>query len=123
MKKPGLYLLLVSVILSGCATSPPPKAIYAIAKQDRYAGPNSSRDYFRADETPCVKISGYGSSSFSYRLYKEGVLEGVDSGSVNKSGNNEILTCWKKLPGGSYTFQIYDASGAYVDTIKFSIAK
>ena len=102
---------------------PPPKAIYAIAKQDRYSGVNASRDFFWVDETPCVKISGYGNSTFSYKLYKGGMLESVDSGSVNKLSNNDILTCWKNLPGGSYKFQIYDSSGTYVDTIEFSIGK
>ncbi len=123
MKKLGL-LMFVLVVLNGCATSsPPPKAIYAIAKQDRYSGVNASRDFFRVDETPCVKISGYGNSTFSYKLYKGGMLESVDSGSVNKLSNNDILTCWKNLPGGSYMFQIYDSSETYVDTIEFSIGK
>jgi hypothetical protein len=123
MKKLGLLMSLL-VVLSGCATSsPPPKAIYPVAKQDRYSGVNASRDFFRADETPCVKISGYGSSTFSYKLYKEGMLESVDSGSVDKVKNNDILTCWKNLPSGSYKFQIYDSFGAYVDTIEFSVGK
>jgi hypothetical protein len=123
MKKPVL-LLLVMVLLGGCAAgSPPPKAIYAIAKQDRYSGVNATRDYFRENETPCVKISGYGNSTFSYKLYKEGILEAVDSGTINKSENNEILTCWKSLPAGHYGFQIFDSSGSYVNTIKFSIGK
>jgi hypothetical protein len=116
-------LLFVLVTLAGCATSSPPKAIYAIAKQDRYSGVNASRDFFRVEETPCVKISGYGSSAFSYKLYKKGILENVDSGSINKSSNNEILTCWKNLPSGSYTFQIYDSFETYVDTIEFSIGE
>ena len=122
MKKPGL-LLFVFVVLIGCATKNPPKAIYAVAKQDMYSGVKASRDSFRADETPCVKISGYGSSTFSYKLYKVGVLESVDSGSINKFGKNETLTCWRNLPGGSYKFQIYDSFGTYVDTIEFSIGK
>ena len=124
MKKPGL-LMLVFVVLSGCATSSPPtpKAIYAIAKQDRYSGVNASRDFFRVDETPCVKISGYGNSTFSYKLYKEGMLESVDSGSVNKFSNNDTLTCWKYLPRGSYKFQIYDSFGTYVNTLEFSIGE
>jgi hypothetical protein len=123
MKKLGLFMSLL-VVLSGCATSSPsPKAIYPVAKQDRYSGVNASRDFFRTHETPCVKISGYGSSTFSYKLYKEGVLEGVDSGSVDKLNNNDILTCWKNLPSGSYKFQIYDSFGAYVDTIEFSVGK
>ena len=122
MKKLGL-LMFVLVALNGCATSNPPKAIYAIAKQDRYSGVNASRDFFRVDETPCVKISGYGNSTFSYKLYKEGMLESVDSGSVDKVKNNDILTCWKNLPSGSYKFQIYDSFGAYVDTIEFSVGK
>jgi hypothetical protein len=123
MKKLGLLMSLL-VVLSGCATnSPPLKAIYPVAKQDRYSGVNASRDFFRADETPCVKISGYGSSTFSYKLYKEGMLESVDSGSVDKVKNNDILTCWKNLPSGSYKFQIYDSFGAYVDTIEFSVGK
>jgi hypothetical protein len=123
MKKLVL-LMCVPVLLVACATgTPPQKAIYAVAKQDRYAGVKASRDFFRADETPCVKISGYGSSSFSYRLYKVGLLESVDSGTVNKSSNNEILTCWKKLPGGSYQLQIYDSSGKYVNTIEFGVAE
>ena len=124
MKKLALSLS-VLFILSGCATtsSTPKKAIYAVAKQDMYSGVNASRDFFRANETPCVKISGYGNSTFSYKLYKTGILESVDSGTVNKSSNNEIVTCWKKLPGGSYKFQIYDSSGAYVDTIEFSIGE
>lgn len=122
MKKLAL-LMLVVVIHTGCATSSPPKAIYAIAKQDRHFGVEASRDFFRGDETPCVKISGSGSSTFSYKLYKEGMLESVDSGSVNKFHNNETLTCWKNLPSGSYEFQIYDNLGKYVDTITFSIGK
>ena len=123
MKKIAL-LLFVLFIVSGCATSsPPPKAIYAIAKQDRYSGVNASRDFFRAGETPCVKISGYGNSTFSYKLYKEGTLDNVDSGTINKSGDNEILTCWKNLPGGFYKFQIYDSLGTYVDTIEFRIGE
>ena len=123
MKKPGL-LIFVLVVLCGCAaSSPPPKAIYAIAKQDRYSGVNASRDFFRAGETPCVKISGYGSSTFAYRLYKHGMLESVDSGSIDKFSNNATLTCWKNLPGGSYKFQIYDSSGTYVDTIEFGIGE
>jgi len=123
MKKPVLFMS-VLFLLSGCATSsPPPKAIYAIAKQDRYSGVNASRVFFRQGETPCVKISGYGSSTFSYNLYKVGILESVDSGSVDKLNNNDILTCWKNLPGGSYKFQIYDSFGAYVDTIEFSVGK
>jgi len=123
MKKLVL-LLIVPIILGGCAApKTPAKAIYAIAKQDRYSGVNASRDSFRADETPCVKISGYGSSAFSYRLYKEGILESVDSGNVNKTDDNEVLTCWKNLPVGFYTFRIYNSSGKYVDTIKFCIGK
>jgi uncharacterized protein YceK len=123
MKKLVLLMLIVAV-LSGCATtSPPPKAIYAIAKQDRYSGVNASRDYFRADENPCVKISGYGSSAFSYKLYKKGMLESVDSGSIDKFSNSDTLTCWKNLPGGTYKFEIYDSFGAYVDTIVFSVGK
>ena len=122
MKKPGL-LLLVLALLSGCAAGSPSKAIYAIAKHDRYSGVNASRDIFMAGETPCVKISGYGSSTFSYKLYKTGVLESVDSGSVNKLSNNANLTCWKNLPGGSYKFQIYDSYGNYVDTIEFRVGK
>ena len=115
-----MFLLFV---LNGCATSKPPKAIYAVTKQDRYSGVNASRDFFRVGETPCIKISGYGSSTFSYKLYKEGLLESVDSGSVNKSSTNDILTCWKNLPYGFYKFQIYDSSGTYVDTIKFRIGE
>jgi len=122
MKKLVL-LMFILFALNGCATSNPPKAIYAVAKQDRYSGVTASRDFFRVGETPCIKISGYGSSTFSYKLYKEGLLESVDSGSVNKSSNNEILTCWKNLPNGFYKFQIYDGSGTYVDTIKFSIGE
>lgn len=122
MRKPAL-LLFVVIVLCGCATPNPPKAIYAVTKQDRYLGVNASRDFFRAGETPCVKISGYGSSTFSYKLYKVGVLESVDSGSMSKSSNNEILTCWKNLPGGSYKFQIYDSFGEYVNTIEFSVGK
>jgi hypothetical protein len=122
MKKLGL-LMFVLIVLSGCAASTPPKAIYAIAKQDRYSGVNASRDFFRVDETPCVKISGYGTSTFSYKLYKEGMLESVDSGSVNKFSNNETLTCWKNLPSGFYKFQIYDSFGTYVDRINFIIGK
>jgi hypothetical protein len=122
MKKLGL-LMFVLIVLNGCAASNPPKAIYAIAKQDRYSGVSASRDFFRVGESPCVKISGYGSSTFSYRLYKEGVLESVDSGSINKLSDNEILTCWNNLPGGSYRFQIYDSFGTYVDTIEFSVGK
>lgn len=122
MKKPALFIV-VLVFLSGCATASSPKAIYAIAKQDRYSGVNASRDFFRPDETPCVKISGSGSSTFSYKLYKEGMLESIDTGNINKSGNNDTLTCWKNLPGGFYKFQIYDSSGAYVDTIEFTIGK
>ena len=122
MKKPVLFIV-VLIFLSGCATASSPKAIYAIAKQDRYSGVSASRDFFRGGETPCVKISGYGSSTFSYRLYKEGMLESVDSGSINKLSDNEILTCWNNLPGGSYRFQIYDSFGTYVDTIEFSIGK
>ena len=122
MKKLTLSVF-VLLVLSGCAASSPPKAIYAIAKQDRYSGVEASRDFFRVDETPCVKISGHGSSTFSYKLYKEGMLESVDSGSVNKFNNNETLTCWKNLPSGSYEFQIYDNSGAYVDTIEFRIGE
>jgi len=122
MKKLGL-LMFVLVVLSGCATSNPPKAIYAIAKQDRYSGVSASRDFFRVDETPCVKISGYGSSTFSYKLFKEGVLENIDSGSINKFSNNDTLTCWKNLPRGFYKFQIYDSFGTYVDTIEFRIGK
>ena len=118
-----LLLLIIILLLVGCATSSTPKAIYAIAKQDRYSGVNASRDFFREDETPCVKISGYGNSTFSYKLYKEGILENVDSGSINKSRNNDILTCWKNLPRGSYKFQIYDSSEAYVDTIQFTIGE
>ncbi len=123
MKKLALFISVLAV-MSGCAAgSPPNKAIYPVAKQDRYSGVNASRDFFRGDETPCVKISGYGSSTFSYRLYKQGVLESVDSGSVNKVGDNEILTCWKYLPRGSYTFRIYDSFGSYVDTIEFSVGE
>lgn len=123
MKKIAL-LPFVLFIVSGCATSSsPPKAIYAIAKQDRYSSENASRDFFRAGETPCVKISGYGNSTFSYKLYKEGILENVDSGTINKSGDNEILTCWKNLPGGAYMFQIYDSFGTFVDTIEFGIGE
>ena len=122
MKKIAL-LLFVLYFLSGCATSSPPKAIYAIAKQDRYSGVNASRDFFRAGETPCVKISGYGNSIFSYKLYKKGMLENIDSGNINKSTDNDILTCWKNLPRGSYTFQIYDSVGTYVDTIEFVIGE
>jgi hypothetical protein len=120
MMKPALFMF-VLVVLSGCATSIPPKAIYAIARQDRYSGPEASRNFFRADETPCIKISGYGSSTFSYELYKRGMLERIDSGNVNKFNNNENLTCWKNLPNGSYEFQIYNPSGTYVDTIEFSV--
>ena len=123
MKKPVLFMS-VLFLLSGCATSsPPPKAIYAIAKQDRYSGVNASRDYFRIGESPCVKISGYGNSTFSYKLYKQGMLEIVDSGNINKLSNNDILTCWNNLPGGSYKFQIYDSFGTYVDTIEFIIGE
>jgi hypothetical protein len=122
MKKLRLFVF-VLVLLNGCAASIPPRAIYAIAKQDRYAGVNASRDSFRAGETPCIKISGYGGSTFSYRLYKEGMLESVDSGTVNKIGDNEVLTCWKNLPDGFYKFRIYDDSGTYVDTIEFSIGE
>jgi len=122
MKKLVLLMFLLFV-LNGCATSKPPKAIYAVTKQDRYSGVNASRDFFRVGETPCIKISGYGSSTFSYKLYKEGLLESVDSGSVNKSSTNDILTCWKNLPYGFYKFQIYDSSGTYVDTIKFRIGE
>jgi hypothetical protein len=123
MKKVPL-LLIVSVILAGCAApGTPAKAIYAIAKQDKYSGANASRESFGINETPCIKISGYGSSVFSYRLYKEDILESIDSGNVTKQGDNEVLTCWKSLPEGFYTFQIYDSSGTYVDTIKFSIGQ
>lgn len=122
MKK-TILLIIISFVLGGCAaqSAPPAKAIYAIAKQDRYAGASASRDSFGANETPCIKISGYGGSTFSYRLYKQDMLESIDSGTVNKEGDNEVLTCWKKLPAGFYSFQIYDSSGTYVDTIKFSI--
>lgn len=122
MKKIGL-LMFVLVLLNGCAASNPPKAIYAIAKQDRYSGVNASRDYFRIGESPCVKISGYGNSTFSYKLYKQGMLEIVDSGNINKLSNNDILTCWNNLPGGAYKFQIYDSFGTYVDTIEFIIGE
>jgi len=124
MKKPALFVFIL-VFLTGCATGNPPahKAIYAIAKQDRYSGEKASRDFFRINETPCVKISGHGSSTFSYRLYKGGMLESIDSGNVNKSGNNDTLTCWKNLPGGTYTFQIYDSFGTYVDTIEFRVGE
>lgn len=122
MKKIAL-LLFVIFFMSGCATSSPPKAIYAIAKHDRYSGVNASRDFFRAGETPCVKISGYGNSTVSYKLYKEGILESVDSGTINKSSDNDILTCWKNLPRGSYKFQIHDSVGTYVDTIEFGIGE
>jgi hypothetical protein len=122
MKKP---VLLIVVLLSavGCAAPSPPKAIYAIAKQDRYSGVEASRESFRGNETPCIKISGYGSSAFSYRLYKEGQLESVDSGRVDKSDNAETLTCWKDLPGGFYRFKIYDSSGSYVDTLEFRVGE
>jgi hypothetical protein len=119
----AIFVFFNITLLLSCATSPPPKAIYAIAKQDRYSGVTASRDFFRVGETPCVKISGYGNSTFSYKLYKEGMLESFDSGSVNKLSNNDILTCWKNLPGGSYKFQIYDSSGKYVDTITFRIGE
>lgn len=124
MKKIAL-LLSILPILTGCAvsTTSTKKAIYAVAKQDRYSDENASRNFFRADETPCVKISGYGTSTFSYKLYKVGLLESVDSGTVNKSSGDDILTCWKNLPGGSYKFEIYDSSGTYVATIEFSIGK
>ena len=124
MKKIAL-LLSILPILTGCAVSTTctKKAIYAVAKQDRYSDENASRNFFRADETPCVKISGYGTSTFSYKLYKVGLLESVDSGTVNKSSGDDILTCWKNLPGGSYKFEIYDTSGTYVATIEFSIGK
>lgn len=114
-------LLFVVFMITGCATSTPPKAIYAVAKQDRYAGVEANRDFFRPGETPCIKISGYGTSAFSYKLYKEGLLESVDSGNVNKSGDNEILTCWKNLPAGFYKFQVFDSFGAYVATITFRV--
>ena len=84
---------------------------------------NASRDFFRVDETPCVKISGYGKSAFSYKLYKEGMLESVDSGNINKLSSDDMLTCWKNLPSGFYKFQIYDSLGAYVDTIEFRVGK
>ena len=123
MKKTVLFIL-VFMLPGGCATpQSPAKAVYAIAKQDRYLGANASRDSFRAGESPCVKISGYGGSTFSYRLYKEGMLERVDSGNVNKTGDNEVLTCWKNLPGGFYKFRIYDSYGTYVDTSEFSIGE
>jgi len=123
MKKIAL-LLSVFVFMGGCApTYPPPKAIYAVAKQDRYSGINAGRNFFRLGETPCVKISGYGYSAFSYWLYKEGTLESVDSGNITSSGNNEVLTCWHNLPPGSYTFQIYDGFGAFVSTIAFAIGQ
>ena len=124
MSKPALIVLIL-VVLSGCATGNPAtrKAIYAIAKQDRYSGVKASRDFFGPHETPCVKISGYGSSTFSYRLYKVGMLESVDTGSVNKFRDNETLTCWKNLPDGSYKFQIYDSGGTYTDMIEFRIGK
>jgi len=122
MKKLGL-LLSVYFFLGGCASTNPPKAIYTIAKQDRYSGVNASRNFFRTGETPCIKISGYGYSAFSYRLYKVGTLESIDSGSINKSDNNEILTCWKNLPSGSYKIQIYDSSGGFVSTLEFGIGK
>ena len=122
MKK--LVLLIVVLISAvGCAATSPPKAIYAIAKQDRYSGVEASRDSFRGNETPCIKISGYGDSAFSYRLYKQGQLESVDSGNVDKSGNAETLTCWKGLSGGFYRFQIYDSFGSYVDTLEFRVGK
>ena len=117
-------LLIIPFVLGGCASQgTSAKAIYAIAKQNRYYGVKASRDSFGANETPCIKISGYGSSTFSYRLYKEGLLESVDSGSVNKTGDDEVLTCWNNLPGGFYSFQIYDSSGDFVDTIKFTVRK
>ena len=120
----AVLLLIVSIILAGCAApGTPAKAIYAIAKQDKYSGASASRESFRTNETPCIKISGYGSSVFSYKLYQEGVLESIDSGIVNKQGDNEVLTCWKSLPEGFYTFQIYDSSGTYVDSIKFNIGQ
>lgn len=119
MNKPAVFILAL-IFLGGCASpQTPAKAIYAIARQDRYSGINASRTTFSMGETPCLKIAGYGSSTFSYRLYKEGLLESVDSGSVNKTGDNEVLTCWRNLPAGSYKFQIYDSSGGYVDTIEF----
>ncbi len=124
MKKLAL-LLFVSVVLGGCAprTTPSARAIYAVAKQDKYSNTSASRDAFAAGETPCIKISGHGGSTFSYRLYKEGVLESVDTGTVNKTGDNEVLTCWKNLPTGHYMFKIYDSSGNYVDTIKFTMGR
>ena len=122
MKKLALFIC-VSTVLGGCATGSSPRAIYAIAKQDRYSGVEASRESFGPNETPCIKISGYGSSTFSYRLNKEGLLESVDSGSVDKSGNDETLTCWNNLPGGFYRFQIYDSYGIYVDTLEFSVAE
>ena len=78
MKKTFL-LLFSAVILAGCTagTRTIPKAIYAVARHDRYSGVNASREYFRRGETPCVKIAGYGSSTFSYRLYKEGMLKAL----------------------------------------------
>ena len=123
--KTKVLLLIATLVLGGCATQtvPQAKAIYAIAKQDRYAGVSASRESFGASETPCIKISGYGGSTFSYRLYKQDMLESIDSGTVNKVGDNEVLTCWKKLPVGYYSFQIYDSIGNYVDTLKFSIGK
>ena len=122
MKK-SLIILFMLFLLGGCATSNPPRAIYAVAKQDRYADVKASRDFFRAGETPCIKISGYGNSTFSYKLYKVGLLEIVDSGNINKISDNDILTCWKNLPEGSYTFNIYDSSGIYVATIAFGVGK
>ena len=121
--KISALLLFVAVAISGCAATPPPRAIYAVAKQDMYAGENASRDFFYINETPCVKISGYGSSTFSYKLYKQGILESFDTGTMNKLTNNEILTCWKNLPVGSYTFQIFDSTGSYVSALVFSIGQ
>jgi hypothetical protein len=122
MKKSALFMFVLAV-LSGCAPSHSPKAIYAIARQDRYSGVEASRNFFRADETPCIKISGYGSSTFSYKLYKKGTLESIDSGNVTKLNNNENLTCWKNLPSGTYEFQIYNPSGTYIDTIIFIVGE
>ena len=123
MKKLAL-LLIFSIVLCGCAAPrSSSKAIYVVAKQDKYSNTSASRNAFSAGETPCIKISGYDSSTFSYRLYKEGMLESVDTGIVNKKGDNEVLTCWNNLPFGHYTFKIYDSSGNYVDTIKFSMGK